>query len=562
MKIHRRPALAGHRAREGAALLLSLMILLVLIAIVIQINVSTGTDARVARNDVGLTGMDLATESALLQVYDKLKADAENTTSGDAGSPAPGGTSPTGTDAQAQSGAGAAAGGAGGAGAQQQPSDSRRDEWATPQRTEINEIKLRIVVQDEDSKYNVLNMMNPDPTQAQAAFDRVVRILDLCREGTAADIDPGTATQMAKAMLEYMQRRKLAKFPKPKLLSDSDDQNLEDQGLPLSLKEFAVLQPFDESHFRDFQDENEKVVHSIGSFLTVWTSIGLNSDKPSATATGATAAAGNSGAKNGTSGSSNSGSKPTSGSTSGSSGSSAQSSLTVTSGSSPGGPSSSSSGASGSSGGGGNGAQAGAGAGQGTPGGNGTKSTTGGFGVNVNTAPPAVLKALFDDRELHPRFWDKVIEYRNLEDEEEKKKKQESASTTEEQPALDEYGNPIIKRNIFDSLAKLSEVDGYKDLEPAVTAKLNQLLTTQSNVFSIYVIARRSTSVEGDMTENLTTAKERRQAEQRGDALVRYVRSVVWRHKKDDKVEIVPIVRWEVIDYEPWEVLDFPDEDR
>src|SRR5881392_3842220 len=90
------------RGQRGAALLLSLLILLVLVAIVIQINVSTGTDARVARNDVGLTGMDLATESALLQVYDKLKADAENTASGDAASPAAGGTSTSGADPQAQ----------------------------------------------------------------------------------------------------------------------------------------------------------------------------------------------------------------------------------------------------------------------------------------------------------------------------------------------------------------------------------------------------------------------------------------------------------------------------
>ena len=40
-------------------------VLMVLVAIVIQINVSTSTDARVARNDVGLTAMDLAIESVL-----------------------------------------------------------------------------------------------------------------------------------------------------------------------------------------------------------------------------------------------------------------------------------------------------------------------------------------------------------------------------------------------------------------------------------------------------------------------------------------------------------------
>jgi hypothetical protein len=287
----------------------------------------------------------------------------------------------------------------------------------------------------------------------------------------------------------------------------------------------------------------------------VWSSIGLAGDKTSAAtaaaASGATAGAGASTKSGSTSGSGSGGTVATatgSGQTGSSSGSSSGGAAAGSSSGTQAGTSGGSAGGQGGQGGGGGGSK--------------KNSDRGGFAVNVNTAPPAVLKSLFDDRELHPRFWDKLIEYRNLEDEEEKKKNQDKASATDEQPALDEYGNPILKRNIFDSLSKLSEVDGYKELDVAVQAKLSQLLTTQSHVFSIYVIARRSTSVDGDMSENLTTPKERRLAEQKGDSLTRVVRSVVWRHKADDKVEIVPIVRWEVIDYEPWEVLDFPDDER
>jgi hypothetical protein len=44
---------------------------------------------------------------------------------------------------------------------------------------------------------------------------------------------------------------------------------------------------------------------------------------------------------------------------------------------------------------------------------------------------------------------------------------------------------------------------------------------------------------------------------------VRTVRCVVWRREgADDGVEIVPIVRWEVLDYFPFEVLDDPTERR
>jgi hypothetical protein len=551
MKIH--PAASGCCAtrERGAALLLSLLILIVLVAIVIEINVSTLSEARVTRNEVGLTSMDLAIESALLQEYDKLKSDAENggAEGGAARGQQPAQNPQSPSDASNPSNPPPPAGAQGG----NQSCDSRRDEWATPARTEINEIKLRILVQDEDSKYNVLNMLNPDATQAQAAFDRVVKILDLCREGTTADIDSVTASQMGKAMLDYMQKRKLAKFPRPTLLSDSDDPNQNDQGLPLSLKEFAVLQPFDDSHFRDFRDENDKIVHSLGSFLTVWSSIGLESEKKSTTTSptnttntgtkspGSTSSSGGSGGAPSGGGSASTGTGPTPSAGSGS-------------------PASSGGGSSPSASGGSGGSQQPGGS---SGGGGGKKSSdAGGFAVNVNTAPPAVLKSLFDDRDLNPRFWDKVIEYRNLEDEDEAKKAQESASTETEPPALDEYGNPIIKRKIFDAMSKLGEVDGYKDLDATIQAKVSQLLTNQSHVFSIYVIARRTTSIEGDMTDAVTDPKQRRLLEQKGDSLVRVVRSVVWRHKTDSGYVIVPIVRWEVLDYEPWEVLDFPDDNR
>jgi Tfp pilus assembly protein PilX len=136
--------------KRGAALLLSLLILVVLVAIVIQINVGTGTDARIARNDIGLTSMDLAVESAFLQVDDQLAMDGQNASApGAAG--AAGAAGMSGAAPAAQPGAAGAAGGEG-----QAASDSRKDEWARPQRTTINEIRLRILVQDEDSKINVL----------------------------------------------------------------------------------------------------------------------------------------------------------------------------------------------------------------------------------------------------------------------------------------------------------------------------------------------------------------------------------------------------------------------
>jgi Tfp pilus assembly protein PilX len=560
--------LARSQAERGAALLLSLMILLILVAIVIQLNISTSTDARIGRNDVTMSAMDLAAESALLQCAEALKTDAE----GDSSSAAAGAPGASGGAAAAAPTAGATtpAAGAGAPQQQSQPTDSSRDEWATPQRTEINQIKLRIITQDEDSKYNVLNMLAADEKEAEAAFDRVVRILDACREGTQYDIDPRTAEEMAKTMLEHMTKRRQSKLPRPKLLTD--DEKNEDVGLPSSMREFLPLEPFEEVHFKDFRDQDQRVVHSITTFLTVWSSLATNPMTSESSVASA--------AKTGTNGKSTSSSSSSkgaassstagkAGSTTPSAGSSGKSGTTGSSAGQPAGgaqasPSAAGAGAAGATD--PNAAQSAGGAGA-----SGAQSkaasTTGGFGVNVNTAPAAVLKSLFDSREVPGRFWDKVIEYRNAEDEEEKEKAKESAATSsssslEEEEQLDEYGQPIKKNQIFKSVQDLSKVDGWGDLPAEFQTKVTQMLTVQSEVFSVFVIARKSTAQEEDTGLGLTPAELRKREETRGDSLQRVIHAVYWRQKAGDETKIVPVLRWEVLDYLPYEVLDFPPEDR
>ena len=535
MRILRHRARLARAGQRGVALLLALLLLVVLIAITIQISVTTGTDARVARNDMTLSSMDLAIESALLQVDETLATDGEAASQGAAGAPA----APT-TGGAAQPTGAPAAGGAG-APQQAQSTDSQKDEWYQPQRTEINEIRLRIFVQDEDSKYNVLNLANPDEAEAKLAHARVVRILDGCREGSREyDIDPRTAEAMVDAMVEYMQRRGDSKIPRPKLLTDVEGQ---DAGLPLTLEEFAALPPFEEHHFRDFRDRDGQVVHSIGSFLTVWTSLGVASDLPQAGKAGASGVAGAAGKA------ATSGNGKQTGATAGGKGGNAQSGGTAAGGTTP---------ADGGTGAGGQGTAGAAGAAGSSSG----PASSGGYAVNVNTAPAAVLKGLFDDRDIPPRLFDKILEYRNLEEEEKESDAAADEAKKEEEIQLDEYGREKIDRRIFDSMAELSEVDGFKDLPTEQQNQLNQILTTTSNVFSIYVVARRTTSLVGDMDTGLDPNETRKREETAGDTLVRVVRSVVWRRVVDDEVVLIPLVRWEILDYLPYEVLDYPPDDR
>ncbi len=556
-----RHARSDRGPRRGAALILSLLLLFVLVAITLQIGVTTGTDARVARNDLTMTSMDLAIESAMLQVQETLKTDGESSTGTEAQQP------DAGAAQGAQQGApNPAAGGGSAAEGESGASDSRKDEWATPQRTEINEISLRILVVDEDSKYNVLNLANPDEKESEAAQGRIARILDLCREGTEADIDTAVAEQMARAMREFIVERDQVQLPRPALLAD--DPQREELALPRSMLDFAALDPFEPMHFRDFRDINGEPVHSIASFLTVWTSVSTAGEALGVPSSGAPqpgsggVGAGQGGTQSGAGGqgSAEQGGTGQGGATQGSSGqgASGQGSSGQAGGQAGSGQSGSGQGA------GGQGSPTGGqgGAGQASTAANTNGTSNGGYGINVNTAPPAVLKSIFDDREVDPRFLDEIIEYRNLEEEEEEPGGASTEEEAEEAVRYDEWGNEVVDKRAFEQLLELQQVPGYDQLDRAAQDALSRLLSVQSNVFSVYVIARRSTSIDGDLDVGLDPAESRRLEEQGGDSLVRVVRCVLWRRETEEGMQLVPLVRWEVLDYLPIEVLDYPDEDR
>ena len=449
MKIH--PASSGPRGRQsGAALMLALLVLIVIGLIVYQIDITAGRDLRVATSDVTLTMMDLAIESEFLETNETLLDDAAAAEgageSGDAASAM--GAAPAGEGADGAAGGGAV--------------DSKMDGWAQPQGTNVGDLSLRILIQDEDSKYNILNMLVEDEEQAQDAYERVARIIDNFREGTTEDIDTAQAEEMARVMREHMLQRSDSLLPRAHLLTDEEGNT--ELGMPMTMREFVVLDPFVEKHFRDYFDHNGARVHGLCSFLTIYTSPGLSGGE------------------------------------------------------------------------------------------GGENVATSGFGVNVNTAPLAVLNGLFQSRDVDSRFWDSVLEYRNTEEE-------LDPSAEEVEPMLDEYGNEVLQRKFFDNLEELEEVYQWGLFEPSVKSKVEEILTVESNVFSIYITARLSTRDEGRQIMDFASRKDQEEYERSGTHIVRTVRSVVWRAPGEEGPTIVPLVRWEVLDYAPLEVLDYdPDQ--
>jgi hypothetical protein len=508
--------------------MLSFMVLLVLILILAQIKYSTDTTGRVGRNEETLVSMDSAIESCLLQVFEDLKSDAE---ASGAGSGLEGGGAGAGADGAASGGA--ASGGAAPGGQTADPTDSKEDEWARAQRTELNEIQVRILIQDEDSKFNLLSVLTADEDEAEKALDRLSRVIEWSRKGTKAEIDGSTARRMATTMLEYLRRRSSQVLPRPELLSDVEED--EELGLPLSLREFVALDPelFTPDLFRDFLDEDERVVHSLGSFLTVWSSVGtLDDARQQAAEPGGGAQPQDPESEDPSQDASQDPSQgepdpsqgPVQDPTQGAQDPTQDPTQDPSQGSVAG---SEGSGATGQGGG----------------------SPPPGWAINVNTAPGAVLHALMEDRDLPYRFWDDVVLYRNEKDE---------TVEENEDPPLDEYGQPIIVRQFFRTVADLANVDGWESIEPLVQAEITGLLKTRSQVFSIFVTARKPTGEERIEPYSRREDIEREEAVWQG--LVRTVRAVVWRREvSEGEAEIVPIVRWEVLDYVPFEVLDFPE---
>ncbi|MEO0651159.1 MAG: hypothetical protein AAFZ65_10820, partial [Planctomycetota bacterium] len=527
----RRPA----PARRGAALMLSVLVLLVLVAVVFQINIATSTDSRVARNDISLTKMDLAAESVLLLKFDQLVQDAEAAAAeggagggagalGGLGGGGAAGGFPAGGDAGAEGGAGAAG-----------PVDSREDEWARVESTDsINDLRLRILVQDENSKYNVLSMLDADEERADKAFRRVTRIIDLFREGTEVDVDTGEAERMAELILDHL--RAETERDRPRLVTDDPEAAFDSKPM-LSLRELVAYPEFEPILFRDFRTEDGTVVHSLSSYLTCWSSLQTRTEMEEARA----AAPGSGQAGGAAGGSQEDGGDPAAG-----------------------GDGTGNDGNAGA-GGGGQGSQAfagtqsNAGSAAGAQGsGGGTVSADGGAvmgRVNVNTAPPVVLKALMEEADIDPRFWDDAVEYRNEEDEDQ--------IDPDAEPVFDQFGEEIVPRQVFGSADALSEVSDWDLIEPVAQQELLGLVTVQSDVFTIFVTVQRDTSLEQDqgLVEQMTREEYEEQLYSPSN-LTRTVACTVWRRQGEEGVELVPLQRWEYLDYIPYEILDYPEEDR
>lgn len=486
------PPTTCRREREGGvALVLALIFAILLYILVAELVVSGRMVRATGENDALLARMrnqmvyQLAdAEEDLLGDLAGQAADAESAGGGGGG-------------LGALAGAANAAGSGGGNGAPAtgeeeaaDPStkcDSSRDGWFHPVGHADNDLTTYVWVEDENRKLNILALWSPDEKFAEFSRDRLVRLLDTLREDTEFDIPVGDAERIVQELKDWVGRPDLEAIPRPHL--KSDDEKRRDVTAIMHLDELLMLPSVNEELFFDKVIDG-KVYPGLESVLTIWTSLRVDPGDPEKVARQRAAAQAR-------------GETPP---------------ATTT----PGGDQA---------------AVGGSGAG-GTPSGSG--SGAGGSGdapqqpdglgilINVNTAPRAVLRALFPPSRIPDRVIDAILKYRNEVDEEEMKKLEEQEPTTD----VGEFGDlrlgPEKKLKFFETVADLENVEEFANLQDAqAKADFQAALTTKSEVFTIH----------------LATLFKRN--EENRVYLLRRARSIVLRHDDGADGQIVPLVPFE-----------------
>ncbi|RMH01798.1 MAG: hypothetical protein D6702_10415, partial [Planctomycetota bacterium] len=257
--------------RRGVVLILTLFVILITYALVAQLTLGTSVVAQTTRNAALRLRMRAACTSAAQQVLDALADDAQ--AAGAGASAAAAEATAEGLGGLDPGAAGTGGGEEAGAGAEAEDADSFEDSWARPMRIMMGEIEIQTFVQDENSKFNLLSMLDEDEDRRRQARDRCAAILDRLRTGFDDDLDDLEAAQIRDDIVAWLEGRdRDQEYPRPPRFSNPEDQ---DWSFPYALEELLVLERIDEELFYDQVRPDDKYAPGLESVFTVWTSIDL-----------------------------------------------------------------------------------------------------------------------------------------------------------------------------------------------------------------------------------------------------------------------------------------------
>jgi len=271
-------------SERGVILILAMLVVLVLACVVVQLFFTTTVNREITEHQKIAYPMAMAARGALLQAQAVLIQDLQNQAA-DAGTGDEGGDTGTGGDTGGDTGdePGGGPGIDGGDGGGEEPagesganSDSLVDEWARPGAIAVmtsNELDVKVVIRDEDSKFNILSIVAKDEEYAEECRDRLARLIDTFREDTRADVSMSTADRLVDSMVKWFEgNRDTDRFPKPKIKTGPKDEEPEtldrdEINFPLSIEELQMCEGMTPEILFGFQEKGERIPGLI-EFIT------------------------------------------------------------------------------------------------------------------------------------------------------------------------------------------------------------------------------------------------------------------------------------------------------
>ncbi|MCB9890526.1 MAG: general secretion pathway protein GspK [Planctomycetes bacterium] len=457
-----KPQVRRSGPERGMALVLVLLIVVLLYILVAEVVTTSSFDVMTSQNQAQETGIRAALRLALTKAKEELTDDSSGSGSGGAGGAGGGlgGAGGAGGGLGNLGGAGGAGGtgegaGAGGGQQEEEQGDSSRDAWFRPKSIyDDNKISVYCWIEDENRKFNLLNLISPDEDYAELSRQRLMRILDKIWEDTDEDLSGSEAESMANDIRDWMKGsgRNDDRPGAPVKRRDNGESesrfSRQERFEPLSLDELLLLPRIGRDMLAD-RLVDDRILPGLESVLTVYTSLATDPGTGTGSGTGSGGAGANAGG-NGAAGGGNG--LPTSGQ------------------------------------------NGGAGNGNGLPGG----GPAGGGGqltilepgprININTASRTVLRALEDAADIPDTVIEALIRYRNEVD----KDAQSAAEDQNSERDTDELlsGDLEDKLQYYPSLDKLSEVKEFDNLaESEAKQRFLAMLTTSSHVFTIHLAA-------------------------------------------------------------------------
>lgn len=457
----------SHEQERGVALVMALIFSILLYILVAELVVSSRMVRATGENDALLARMRTQMQYQLVEAEEKLLADL----AGAAAAGAEGGEMglPGAASAAAEGGP-LGEGGEGGEEEEEDPTskcDSSRDSWFEPVGHPDNDLTTYVWIEDENRKFNLLSLWSPDEEFKQLSRERLIRLIDVLREDTEYDIASSDASLIVNEIVEWGTRPNTEQMPVPEL--KSLDENNRDFHVMLHLDELMMLPSVTRDLFFD-KAIDKRHYPGLESVLTIWTSLKPDPGDPEKIAR-QRAARGEPAPE------------------------------------APAEPEPE------------------------TPNGEPVVEQPEGLGikVNVNTAPYAVLRALFDPNRVPDRIIDAIIRYRNELDEEATEEAQ-----TESDVESAEFGDmqlgsqPLYK--FFEVIEDLESVEEFAQIpDEEVKTEIMMALTTKSDVFSIH----------------MASLFKRNESEQHRVYLVRRARSVVMRIDEGEEGICVPLIPFE-----------------